>query len=51
MVWMPFEEIAEGKIVEALYAADLWAVYTDRAAEKIHRPQHVLRKNLLHLVA
>lgn len=24
MVWMPFEEIAEGKIVEALYAADLW---------------------------
>jgi predicted AAA+ superfamily ATPase len=35
---MPFEEIAEGKIVEALYAADLWAVYTDRAARRYIDP-------------
>jgi len=38
MVWMPFEEIAEGKIVEALYAADLWAVYTGRAARRYIDP-------------
>jgi predicted AAA+ superfamily ATPase len=38
MVWLPFEEIAEGKIVEALYAADLWAVYTGRAAERYADP-------------
>jgi len=38
MVWLPFEEIAGGKIVEALYAADLWAVYTGRAAERYADP-------------
>ena len=38
MSWIPFEEIIEGKIVEALYAADLWAVYTGRAAERYQDP-------------
>jgi hypothetical protein len=36
--WVPFEEIREGRIVEALYAADLWAVYTGRAAERYADP-------------
>lgn len=38
MSWTPFEEIIRGNIVEALYAADLWSVYMNRASERYQDP-------------
>jgi len=59
MSWTPFEEIIEGNIVEALYAADLWAVYTGTARERYRDPDKFFQrtyftsslKNLLNSIA
>jgi len=57
--WTPFEEIIKGNIVEALYAADLWAVYTGTARERYRDPDKFFQrtyftsslKNLLNSIA
>ena len=59
MSWKPFEEIIKGDIVEALYAADLWTVYTGNAHERYKDPNKFFQrtyftsslKNLLNSIA
>jgi len=44
MSWTPFEEIIKGNIIEALYAADLWAVYTGNAPERYKDPDKFFQR-------
>jgi hypothetical protein len=44
MGWLPFDEIIRGEIVESLYAADLWSVYTGRAPERYQNPDQFFQR-------
>jgi len=44
MGWLPFDEIIRGEIVESLYAADLWSVYTSRAPERYQNPDQFFQR-------
>jgi hypothetical protein len=44
MGWLPFDEIIRGNIVESLYAADLWSVYTSRAPERYQNPDQFFQR-------
>jgi predicted AAA+ superfamily ATPase len=44
MGWLPFDEIIRSEIVESLYAADLWSVYTGRAPERYQNPDQFFQR-------